>query len=208
MNSVVLIRIFDIIFSLILILFFSPLFIIISLILIIDNTGPLFYVQKRVTKDQKLFRFIKFRSMKNSYNSNSGDHEEYLSMGLDKLKSIRNQYKTTKYNDSRVTSFGKILRKTSLDEIPQFYCVLIGNMSLVGPRPDPPIQRADYEPEIWISRCKVKSGITGLSQINGRSSSSLDQRIKNDIYWAENKSIFLYIKILLKTPFRLFKGLN
>ena len=187
---------------------FSPVYLIISLVLYFDNSGSIFYFQKRVTKNQQLFKFIKFRSMKNSSNSNSGDDENYLTLDLEELKMIRNNYKTTKTNDSRITDFGKILRKTSLDEIPQFYSVLIGDMSLVGPRPDPPIQRADYDSDIWIKRCKVKSGITGLAQISGRSMSTMDQRISNDIYWVENRSLFLYLKILIKTPFVLLKGIN
>ena len=203
-----LIRFFDIVLSFIFMTLFSPVYLIISLVLYFDNSGPIFYFQKRVTKDQQLFKFIKFRSMKNSSNSNSGDHENYLTLDLEELKMIRNNYKTTKTNDSRITDFGKILRKTSLDEIPQFYSVLIGDMSLVGPRPDPPIQRADYDSDIWIKRCKVKSGITGLAQISGRSLSAMDQRNSNDIYWVENKSLFLYLKILIKTPFVLLKDIN
>jgi lipopolysaccharide/colanic/teichoic acid biosynthesis glycosyltransferase len=143
-----------------------------------------------------------------SSNSNSGDQESYLTIELEELKTIRDSYKTTKINDSRITNFGRFLRKTSLDEIPQFYSVLKGDMSLVGPRPDPPIQRADYDRLTWIKRCKVKSGITGLAQINGRSSGGVDQRIKNDLYWVDNISIFLYFKVLLKTPLVLSKNNN
>ncbi len=204
----VLIRIFDIILSLIFIILFLPFFLMISIIIFFDNSGPIFFVQKRVTRNQKLFNFFKFRSMRNSPNSNTGDDEDYLSIDLEELKKIRNKYITTKVSDSRVTNFGRVLRKTSLDEIPQFFSVLIGDMSMVGPRPDPPIQKADYDPVIWKKRCKVKSGITGLAQVNGRSSGGSDKRIENDIYWTENISILLYFKILIKTPFVLLENSN
>ena len=203
-----LIRIFDIILSLIAIIIFSPFYLIISIIIFFDNSGPIFFSQKRVTINQKLFNFIKFRSMKNFPNSNTGDNENYLTLDLEELKKIRENYITTKSSDSRVTNFGRVLRKTSLDEIPQFFSVLKGDMSMVGPRPDPPIQKADYDQLIWIKRCKVKSGITGLAQITGRSLSTMDQRNSNDIYWVENKSLFLYLKILIKTPFVLLKDIN
>tara|TARA_B110000879_G_C10973355_1_gene432353 strand:+ start:23 stop:640 length:618 start_codon:yes stop_codon:yes gene_type:complete len=203
-----LIRFFDIILSLIAIIIFSPFYLIISIINIFDNSGPILFIQKRVTINQKLFNFIKFRSMKNSTTSDTGDNENYLSMDLKDLKNIRDNYVTTKSGDSRVTNIGKVLRKTSLDEIPQFFLVLKGDMSMVGPRPDPPIQRADYDQIIWIKRCKVKSGITGLAQVNGRSSGGINKRIENDIYWSENISLLLYFKILIKTPFVLFKNSN
>ena len=203
-----LIRIFDIILSLIAIIVFSPFYLIISIIIFFDNSGPIFFTQKRVTINQKSFNFVKFRSMKNSHTSNTGDNENYLTMDLEELKKIRDNYVTTKSGDSRVTNFGKVLRKTSLDEIPQFFSVLKGDMSMVGPRPDPPIQKADYDQIIWIKRCKVKSGITGLAQVNGRSSGGLDKRIENDIYWSENISLLLYFKILIKTPFVLLKNSN
>ena len=203
-----LIRFFDIILSLIAIIIFSPFYLIISIINIFDNSGPILFIQKRVTINQKLFNFIKFRSMKNSTTSDTGDNENYLSMDLKDLKNIRDNYVTTKSGDSRVTNIGKVLRKTSLDEIPQFFLVLKGDMSMVGPRPDPPIQRADYDQIIWIKRCKVKSGITGLAQVNGRSSGGIDKRIENDIYWSENISLLLYFKILIKTPFILLKNNN
>lgn len=203
-----LIRIFDIILSLIAIIVFSPFYLIISIIIFFDNSGPIFFSQKRVTINQKSFNFVKFRSMKNSPTSNTGDNENYLTMDLEELKKIRDNYVTTKSGDSRVTNFGKVLRKTSLDEIPQFFSVLKGDMSMVGPRPDPPIQKADYDQIIWIKRCEVKSGITGLAQVNGRSSGTMDERIQNDIYWSENISLLLYFKILIKTPFVLLKNTN
>ena len=146
--------------------------------------------------------------MKNSINSNTGDNENYLSFDLEELKKIRKNYITTKSNDSRVTNFGRFLRKTSLDETPQFFSVLKGDMSMVGPRPDSPIQMADYDPVIWIKRCKVKSGITGLAQVNGRSSGGMNKRTENDLFWVKNKSFNLYIKILLLTPIVLLKNTN
>ena len=204
-----LIRLFDILISLFLILILSPLYIIISIIIFLQMDGPLFFVQNRVTINQKLFRFVKFRSMvSNSKNVNTGDSKKYLKISLNELRSIRNKYKTTKSGDSRITIFGNFLRKSSLDEIPQFFSVLIGDMSLVGPRPDPPIQRADYEETEWIQRCSVKSGITGISQISGRSQLKPKDRILNDLYWVNNISFGLYIKTLILTPMRMFKNVR
>ncbi len=197
------IRFFDIFFSLIAIIILSPLYIFISFLIILFYSKPVFFVQPRVTLNEKLFDFLKFRSMKIFKNVNQGDKKDYLTLELEELKKIRNQYKTTSLNDSRVTKLGSFLRKTSLDEIPQFFSVLKGDMSLVGPRPDPPIQRADYDYEVWKKRCSVKSGITGLAQISSRNTSNLKTRVDFDMYWVDNKSILLYFKILLKTPFSL-----
>jgi len=200
------IRVADIVLSAIAITVFLPFYFIILFILLFDDSGPIFFSQKRVTKNEKLFKFVKFRSMIYSPSANRGDSEEYLTMDLAELKKIRANYFTTKSSDSRVTKLGKVLRKTSLDETPQLFSVLKGDMSMVGPRPDPPIQKADYDPVIWAKRCEVKSGITGLAQVNGRSLGGVQKRIEYDIYWADNKSFWLYCKILIKTPFVLMKN--
>ena len=199
------IRFFDFIISFSLIILISPFFLIISLLIYFLYSKPIFFIQKRVTID-RLFYFFKFRTMHHVKNVNQGDNENYLTMDLVELRKIRNQYRTTNASDNRITKFGKFLRKTSLDEIPQLFSVLFGDMSLVGPRPDPPIQRADYDQKSWLKRCSVKSGITGLAQINGRSEGGIENRIKNDLYWVDNKSLKLYLKILFKTPFVLFKS--
>lgn len=202
------IRILDFVFSLTLLILLFPLLILIIIIIIISSGFPVFFIQPRVGLNEKIFAFIKFRTMTVNNSANNGDSREYLSMNVNELKKIRSNYITTKKNDSRITNFGKFLRKYSLDELPQLYNVLLSDMSLVGPRPDPPIQKADYSEIQWIERCQVKPGITGLAQIRGRSESTEKERISNDLFWVKNKSFNLYMKILLFTPFALIKDTN
>ena len=202
------IRILDFIFSLTLLILLFPLFILIIITIIISSGFPVFFIQPRVGINEKIFPFIKFRTMTVNNSANNGDSKEYLSMNVNELKKIRSNYITTKKNDNRITNFGKFLRKYSLDELPQLWNVLVGDMSLVGPRPDPPIQKADYLEILWMERCQVKPGITGFAQINGRSESTEKERISNDLFWVKNKSFNLYIKILLLTPTVLLKNTN
>jgi len=202
------IRILDFIFSLALSILLIPIFIIIAIIIIISTGFPVFYVQSRVGMNEKIFPFVKFRTMTVNNSANNGDSNEYLSMNVDELKRIRSNYITTKKDDSRITRIGRFLRKSSFDELPQLWNVVVGDMSLVGPRPDPPIQKADYLEKLWLERCQVKPGITGYAQIKGRSESTEEERISNDLFWVKNKSFNLYIKIILLTPIVLLKNTN
>jgi len=202
------IRILDIFLSICTLFFLFPILLIISLIILIFNGGPIFFVQPRVGLNKTLFSFVKFRSMVVDNSANMGDKKEYLELDIHKLKKLRQEYKTTRVNDSRITKFGGFLRSTSLDELPQLFNILKGEMSFVGPRPDPPIQKADYTDLQWEKRCMVKPGLTGLAQVNGRSNIGHDNRIKNDLIWVDKHGVLLYFKILIKTPLVLFKNSN
>lgn len=186
-------RIFDIVFSLFIIVFvFSWLFPIIIIIILIDSGKPIFYLQKRVGLYGKIFYCYKFRTMK---------------------KSKENDIKATVKGDSRITRIGKILRKTSLDELPQFFNVLFGNMSVVGPRPHMVLQDEYYSEEMrrYTLRHYVKPGITGLAQIKGfrgqiSSKEDIQKRIISDIYYIKNWSFILDIFIIIRTFFKTVGG--
>lgn len=184
------IRIADLLFSLLGIIILSPVYIAICVLLILTQGFPILFTQPRVGKDAKIFNVLKFRSMRNSNQ-------------VATLNSIR-----TTTNDPRITKIGGVLRKYSLDELPQLFNVLLGDMSLVGPRPDTPLQERDYEPWQWQQRCSVKPGITGYAQIGGRSHLTIAERISFDIQWTKDISFLTYLKVLLQTPFRMFKNTN
>ncbi|TGJ99375.1 undecaprenyl-phosphate glucose phosphotransferase [Leptospira semungkisensis] len=179
-------RTFDILFSSSFILIFSPIFLILAALIKLSSRGPVFYYQERVGLDNKSFKMIKFRSM----------------VVQEKSKS---ETTWTIQNDPRVTTIGRILRKTSLDEIPQFFNVLLGDMSVVGPRPERPhfVEKFKSDHRHYMRRHAVKAGITGLAQVKGlRGDTSIDERIAADIYYIENWSLWLDIKITLLTPFK------
>ena len=176
-------RFFDFTLSLLLLIFTSPLIIIISIILYITNKGEIFFIQPRPGKNEKIFFIIKFKTMNEKKNENS----ELLP------------------DDERITRIGKIIRKTSIDELPQLINVLKGDLSLVGPRP----LLVDYLPlynELQRRRHKVKPGITGWAQINGRNAISWLEKFKYDVWYVDNISLFLDIKILVLTFVKVFKS--
>ena len=203
-------RMIDIIGSIAGILIFSPFFIMIPIIMKLTSPGPVLFRQERVGQYGKLFTFLKFRSM--YVNNNPDVHKEFVHNLISKKSSAQagsdgagqKIYKIT--NDARVTPLGNVLRKTSLDELPQFFNVLKGNMSLTGPRPPIPYELEDYD--IW-HRCRVmevKPGITGLWQVEGRSSTTFDEMVRLDIKYARTWSLWLDLKILLKTPLAVVAG--
>ncbi|MGH2101182.1 sugar transferase [Aerococcus urinaeequi] len=180
-------RIFDIIFSLIFLIILSPIMLIIALIIKTTSQGPVLFKQKRIGKNGHIFEIFKFRTMVLNA-ENIGD-------GLS-LKSEK---------DKRITSVGSLLRKTSLDEIPQLFNVLFGQMSIVGPRP--PVTYHPYKgiegyPEWAKKRFTIRPGITGLAQVKVRNSVSWDERIKYDIMYIKNFNIILDLKIIFKTFLR------
>jgi len=182
----------DILGSLLALIILSPVFLLISIIVKLSSKGPVFYGQKRVSQNGHLFTMWKYRSMFASLERES-------------------DAAWTKKNDSRVTPIGSFLRKTSLDEIPQFWNVLKGDMSLVGPRPERPVLIEKFRDQIpsYMLRHKMKSGITGWAQVNGwRGDTSLDKRIEFDLYYIQNWSIWLDIKILFLTFLRGFVNPN
>ena len=188
-------RIFDVLFSLLVIIFvmswLTPLFFV---LIKLDSKGPLFYKHQRNGINYKEFTCFKFRS-------------------LNENKEQKGTYITT--DDDRVTSLGKFLRRTSLDEMPQFFNVLLGDMSVVGPRPHMLSYTEDYSKQIdkynFIFRHNVKPGITGLAQIKGyrgevKSKEDIINRVKYDNFYIENWSLILDVEIVSKTAFNVFRG--
>jgi exopolysaccharide biosynthesis polyprenyl glycosylphosphotransferase len=185
-------RTFDIVFSFLVLILGSPLWFLIGLVVKTTSKGPIFYVQERVGKDGKIFKMFKFRSM-------------YL-----KQPNINSFWTIT--NDPRVTPFGKFIRKTHLDEIPQFYNAFIGDMSVVGPRPEIPRLVEEFSNAIpeYKRRLKVRPGLTGWWQIKYTEYEfSLDEirnRLKDDFYYIENFSLLLDLEIIIRTIWLMFKG--
>ncbi len=200
-------RAIDIVFSLFIMSFGFPFFLLIATLIKLTSEGPVLYVQERIGKDRKPFRFYKFRTM--VVDSNDAPHRDFTEnfikgnmrsemddgsgRPLFKLKS-----------DPRVTSIGKFLRRTSLDELPQFFNVLKGEMTIVGPRP-PLSYELDLYKEWHKGRLAVKPGLTGLWQVSGRSTVPFDEMVMLDLYYIENWSLLLDLKIILRTiPVMLF----
>jgi len=181
-------RIIDVFGSLVCIIIFSPVFIVAPILIKLDSKGPVFFKQKRAGKDSKYFAAYKFRSM--VYNADKISRKEFLA---EKLSDLIFQEK----DDARITRVGKILRR-GFDELPQLFNVLKGDMSLVGPRPEIPEIVKLYNRKQKI-RLKVKPGITGLAIINGRGNITLKETINYDIEYIENWSLWLDLKILIKT---------
>lgn len=198
-------RTMDIIGSLFCIITFLPFFITIPVCIKLTSKGPVFFKQERLGQSGKKFIFLKFRSMFS--NSDPTIHKEYITKLICEKKNYdaRNDNPGDKpiykiKDDPRITPLGRFLRKTSLDEIPQFFNVLKGEMSLVGPRPPIPYEIDNYD--IWHKRrvIEIKPGITGLWQVEGRSSTSFDDMVRLDLKYFQEWSLWLDIKILLKTP--------
>lgn len=191
-------RTLDIIFSIILLVIFSPIILAVSLIIFSSNGAPVFFRQIRVGVNGMPFHIIKFRTMrKDAEIILKEDNELYE-------KYLENDYKLPPDEDPRLIKFGNFLRKSSLDELPQLFCVLKGDMSLVGPRPIVPneIERYEGYERQFLS---VKPGITGLWQVSGRSDIEYPQRKYLDLLYVENQSLLLDFKILFKTIFIVLK---
>ena len=177
-------RFLDVLLSLLAIIFLSPLMLVICLIIICDDGMPVIFRQDRVGRGDKLFKIKKFRTMKNGApNLSTADFEE---------------------SDEYITRSGKFLRRTSLDELPQFFNVLKGDMSLVGPRPEVPYHVEHFKEEIprYLVRQQVRPGCTGWAQIHGlRGDTDIAERIRYDIWYIENWTVALDIKIIFRTVF-------
>lgn len=171
-------RLMDITFATIFILLFIPFWIIIPILIKLDSKGSIFFVHERIGLNGKPFRIYKFRTMHSTTNPY--------------------EHSPKKSNDNRITRIGKFLRQTSLDEIPNLFNVLKGDMSIVGPRPEMPFIVAKYE-EWQKKRLTVKPGITGLWQILGRKDIPLQENLEYDFYYIKNRSLLLDIIIILKT---------
>lgn len=179
-------RAIDFISALILLIIVAIPFVVISIFIKLDSSGPIFYRQNRIGKNCKVFKIFKFRTMVSNADKIGG-------------------YSTSK-NDSRITKTGAFLRKTSLDELPQILNILLGNMSLIGPRPDVPAQEVNYSNKEWINRHNVLPGITGLAQSRNRHNTTINSRKKYDIFYNKKISLILDLKIILWTVNVLKKG--
>ena len=178
-------RVFDICFSLNVLILTAPLLGLIALIIRLTSQGPIFFIQERIGLNGKPFKMYKFRSMRASSKSES-DTE------------------WTTSEDTRKTSFGKLLRKTSLDELPQFINVLKGDMSVVGPRPERPhfVHKFLQEVSLYNHRHSLKVGITGWAQVNGwRGDTSIEKRVEYDLYYLQNWTFTFDLRIILMTVF-------
>jgi lipopolysaccharide/colanic/teichoic acid biosynthesis glycosyltransferase len=196
-------RMMDILGSLLALAFLSPVFLAIACAVKATSQGPVLFRQRRIGQNGNSFVFLKFRSM--FVNNDAGIHKQYVQELIagkaEKQPSNGNGqgvYKLTK--DPRITSVGAFLRKTSLDELPQFINVLNGEMSLVGPRPPVPYEVEAYD--IWHRRRlrEAKPGITGLWQVSGRSRVKFDDMVRLDLQYARNWSPWMDVKILVRTP--------
>ncbi len=200
-------RIFDIILSLFFIIIFSPVLIIAAIIIKLDSRGPIIYKNERVLKNGT-FKLFKFRSMIYQY-CVGDDYGNIQALELEKKlieeKSIKAGPVYKIADDPRLTGVGKFIRRWSIDELPQFFNVLRGDMSLVGPRPHQPREVAKYERH-HKKVLSIKPGITGLAQISGRSDLSFEDEVKLDIYYIENWSLIFDIAILLRTPLAVIRG--
>jgi len=176
-------RAMDIVGSLVLIVLSSPVMLAVAIGVKLSSPGPVLFCQERIGRDKKPFKMFKFRSMRIT-----GTEQTGWSTNV----------------DPRKTKFGSFIRKFSLDELPQFFNVLKGDMSLVGPRPEVPFHVRHFKEEIplYLLRQQVRPGITGWAQVNGlRGDTSIEERVKYDLWYIENWSIWLDLKILLKTVF-------
>jgi lipopolysaccharide/colanic/teichoic acid biosynthesis glycosyltransferase len=190
-------RIFDVVFALLLLLPLLFVMAIVALAILLDSEGPVFFRQKRVGLDGKEFYLLKFRSM--YHNSDDGRHreaiKEYMNGG------VLNGYSEAQYklaDDERITKVGRFIRKTSIDELPQFFNVLRGDMSLVGPRPDVPCGVEFYSEHDRL-RLSGKPGLTGIWQVYGRSRVPFQEMVEMDIRYLQQQSLWQDLKLIVLT---------
>ncbi len=196
-------RLFDFAFALTFLTVFSWLYLLIAIAIKLDSKGSVFYLNERTGPDGKTFNLWKFRRFKTEFNTTSDNKEAIeFEQNLIRSKNLKKDegplYKIK--DDPRMTRVGKFLERTSLDELPQFINVLLGSMSVVGPRPHQPREVAKYKSHHY-KVLNIKPGITGMAQINGRSDLSFEKEVFFDTYYIEHWSFWLDIYIILSTPF-------
>jgi exopolysaccharide biosynthesis polyprenyl glycosylphosphotransferase len=196
-------RLEDVIVALFAIIILSPLTIIIAILIKFDSKGNIFYKQKRVGMDGRQFSFYKFRTMQ--ANNDDSEHREYLKNYIAGETEGNGEETVFKLNDARVTHIGKHLRRLSLDELPQIFNVLRGEMSIVGPRPPIPYEVEEYN-AAQRRRLDMKPGITGLWQVSGRNRLTFEQMLTLDVFYIENWSLWLDAKIISKTIPAMIRG--
>jgi exopolysaccharide biosynthesis polyprenyl glycosylphosphotransferase len=190
-------RVFDMIVAFLLLLVLAPVFLVIGVLIKLDSPGPVFYAQKRMGKQGKNFNIYKFRSMR--------DGAEALKSQLLEKNEMKGGIIFKLKKDPRITRMGRLLRRHSLDELPQLFNVLRGDMSLVGPRPFPVEESRRFE-VCHMPRWRIKPGITGLAQVRGRSDLSLSHWVRWDLWYIKNWSFWLDLRILSQTLPTVLKG--
>ncbi|HEY9769913.1 MAG TPA: sugar transferase [Coleofasciculaceae cyanobacterium] len=186
-------RTFDIVFALFVLTVFSPVYLILMILVAFNSQGPIFYVQQRIGKDHRPFNCIKFRTMVD----NADDVLKAIVQDSDQMRQeFQDSFKLKQ--DPRITKIGRFLRLTSLDEFPQFWNVLKGEMSVVGPRPLVPEELPKYGRKI-NTVLKIKPGITGLWQVSGRNDIPYPKRVQIDVYYATSHNWVLDLWIVYKT---------
>lgn len=172
-------RLIDIVGALVALVLLSPVLLVVAIAIRLDSRGPVFFRQKRIGRGCTEFSIFKFRSMVPNAPMLGGH--------------------STAAGDPRITRVGRFIRRTSLDELPQLLNVLIGDMSLIGPRPDVPAQRAEYQEGQWRERHQLRPGITGLAQSTLRSDATPAQRLEMDLRYVRERSFFMDCKIVMNT---------
>jgi lipopolysaccharide/colanic/teichoic acid biosynthesis glycosyltransferase len=191
----------DLLVGLTLIVLFSPLLIAVAIAVRVDSHGPALFRQRRVGYGQREFTLFKFRSMR--VDADPRGHREYVTALIKGADSAapegerKDLYKLAV--DNRITPVGRWIRRWSLDELPQLFNVVLGDMTLVGPRPSIPYEVAEY-PSWYLQRFSVKPGLTGLWQVSGRSERTYEEMVRLDIEYTERRSLALDLSILFKTP--------
>lgn len=199
-------RLIDIILCLIAFPLLSPLMLLVAVLIKLDSAGPVLFKQKRIGKGGRPFEIYKFRTMR--HNCDKSGHQEFMKQYIQgQISGDGNEdhpiYKPPIQN--QITPVGKFLRKTSIDELPQLWNVLVGEMSLVGPRPNVPWEVEAYDS--WHNeRLEVKPGITGLAQVKGRSGIKFSELVSYDVEYVKNQSVFFDIKIIWWTVMAVLKG--
>ena len=197
-------RLFDILFAGTLVLLLSPLLVAVTIAIRLDSRGPALFRQRRVGYREREFTLFKFRSMR--LDADPRGHQEYVTALIkgegeangDGAEDDKSLYKLAV--DNRITPVGRWIRKWSIDELPQLFNVLRGDMTLIGPRPAIPYEVAEY-PSWYLQRFSVKPGLTGYWQVSGRNERTYEEMVRLDIEYAERRSLLLDLSILARTPF-------
>lgn len=195
------IRLFDIVVALIASVVFAPIMLLVAIAIKLEDRGPVFFRQNRVGRQLVPFSLFKFRSMSQGQERVGRGAVEGQDLSLS-----RAQFQTTVRNDSRITRVGHWIRRTHLDELPQLLNVVFGHMSLVGVRPDTPVQECDYSSEYWTERHRYRPGITGTAQIYAVEELGLADRSEKERWWLSDRSVSLYLKVLMATVTKVARG--
>lgn len=179
-------RLFDVVVAGTALVLVAPVLAVLAVLIKLDSPGPILFRQRRVGLGGDEFELLKLRSMVADAPSRGGH--------------------STLPGDSRITRVGRLVRTTSLDELPQLLNVLRGEMSIVGPRPNVPAQVSEYRPDVWSRRLTVKPGITGLAQARGRSAATSEQRLDADLEYVDDHRISTDLRICMLTVAQLFRG--